>query len=617
MNSNYEVKFPSKVKAPDNIANIGRLLAFYGFIVAVMSVIVARLWYLQVMMNADYVQLAERSGVHGRLSSAARGLITDRNGLILATNQIEYNVTVIPEALVKRPQILNMLAELLNVSPESLWIKIPRNKKGKLIPSHEPIVMMKKLDMKALTRLEEMKTEMNGVQISKVPVRLYSDNKMCTHVLGRLEPIKKEDLAKLRDAEYRQSDKIGVTGIEAYYDVFLRGQDGAKNYVFNAESRSMGMLDETSPKAGKTLKLTLDMGLQKAAYEALQTPLSRHHPGAAVAMDVDTGAVLAMVSVPTYDSNTFNKDYREIRANPLKPEINRASGSAYPCGSTFKLVTAAAGLESGVISENSSVTCPGFLMVGKQRFKCDGTHGEIGFDSAVGRSCDVFFYTVGRRVRPPKLEQWAKNFGLGEKTGIDIPTDYPGVVPSKEWKAKSHRPPWVEGDLVNMSIGQGDVGVTPLQLCDYTAAIANGGKLWTPQLLLQMIDVTGEKPKVVRSLEPKLRRNLGLKPGNRDAIVRGMRRVVKPGGTAAGIQIAGLEVAGKTGSAEVGDKSGLTHSVFVCFAPADHPKIAIAVFVEKAGHGADVAAPVARRMLQQYFKLKTDTGDLKSAGGAD
>ena len=618
MQPNYNVKLPSKVKAPDNIPNIQRLLAFFGVVLAIMSVIVAKLWYLQVLMNADYVLKAELAGMHGIRKLAARGVITDRNGVVLASNQIEYNLSIIPEEIAKHPESLPVLAELIKIPLEDLKKKLPLTRKGKIKPSPEPILILPKVGIEMLTRIEELKSDLVGVQIVKVPVRLYADNnRMYAHLLGRVAPIKKEDVLIAKESGYASGDKIGVSGIESSYDVFLRGQDGTQNIAVDAKGRTLDVLSETPPQVGHTVKLTIDMGLQQAAYEALQTALSMGHPGAAVAMEVDTGAVLAMVSLPTYNLNDYNKDYASIRNNPLKPEINRASGSAYPCGSTFKLVTAAAGLESGMIGEGSYFDCPGFLKVGNRKFKCDGTHGGIGFDRAVGASCDVYFYHVGMKVGKTKLAEWARHFGLGEKTGIDIPSDASGIVPTEEWKLKTKRGPWVEGDLVNMSIGQGFVGVSPLQLCDYTAAIANGGTLWKPQLLKEMLDVTGDKPQVVRKLIPVSRGTLGLKPETRSAIIRGMRLVLKPGGTAAGAAIYGLDVAGKTGSAETGIPGDKTHSVFVCFAPVDHPKIAIAVFSEKAGHGSDIAAPVARRMLQHYFHLKQDTGAIQSAGGRD
>ena len=618
MEPNFNVKLPSKVKAPDNIPNIQRLLAFFAGFLLIMTVIVGKLWYLQVMMNSDYILKAELAGMHGIRKLAARGVITDSNDVVLATNHMEYNVTIIPDEINKHLESLDMLATLLRIPLDQIKAKLHFNKKGKIKQQPNPILVFEKLDMETLTRIEEMKSDLVGVQIEKVPVRLYSDdNRMYAHIIGRMGPIDSKDVAVARESGYLPGDKIGVSGLENSYDVFLRGKDGSQNLAVDSKGRTLNVLNEISPQVGYMLRLSIDLKLQQAAYEGLQDALYHGHPGSAVAMDVNTGAVLAMVSLPTYNLNTYNKDYENIKNDKLKPEINRASGSSYPCGSTYKLITAAAGLETKTIWEGSYFECPGYLKVGNRKFKCDGTHGSIGFDHAIGASCDVYFYHVGMQVGKTKLAEWAQKFGLGQKTGIDIPTDYAGVVPTEEWKRKKKLGAWVEGDLVNMSIGQGFVGVTPLQLCDYTAAIANGGTLWTPQLLKEMIDVSGDQPQIIKKLTPVSRGSLGLKPQNRAAIIRGMRQVVHSGGTAAGIAMDNLDFAGKTGSAETGIPGDKTHSVFVCFAPVDHPKIAIAVFAEKAGHGSDVAAPVARRMLQQYFNLKKDNGEIRSVSGAD
>jgi penicillin-binding protein 2 len=598
-------RLPSKIQRPDHLPDLRRLKLFYALILGMMGVMIARLWYLQIANGAEMALKSEQQRTRSIRKVAARGVIEDAKGRVLATSHSQYVVSVIPEEIKKNPQSLENLARILKVDLDALAAKVKAWKRM------EPCKVAEKVDMPVLTQIEEQKLDLAGVIITKDPIRFYMDNRLCTHVLGVTRPISEDKLDAMRADGYTYFDRdyIGVEGLEATYETDLRGQDGEQLVAVDARGRMLHTLSETLPTPGHTLRLTLDTDLQKVAYEALQEPLSTGHCGAAIALDPNTGAVLALVSTPSYDLNAYGTGYNSLLKDPLKPLINRASGSAYPVGSTFKLVTAAAGLETGVISESSREYCPGHLQVGNRIFHCDklSGHGSIAFENAIGASCDVYFYKTGQRVGVENLAEWARRFGLGERTGIDLPVDSRGIIPTPEWKKKTKRGPWVPGDVVNMAIGQGYVGVTPLQLADYTAALANGGTLWRPQLVQEIVDTSGERPVTLHHLTPESRGSLGVSAHHRDAIVEGMRRTLEPGGTAYGSAIPNLEVAGKTGSAQVvWHGEHVTNSVFVCFAPIDQPKIAIAVLVEGAGHGADVAAPIARRMLNQYFHLKLD-----------
>ena len=612
---------PTKIQRPVHVPDIVRLKGLYGVVVLMMCVIVARLWYLQIAMGASFAVDADKQRSRPIRRLAARGAITDAKGRVLATSRSQYVVTILPEEIKKNPGAITTLATILNVTPDSILQKLvdpepkpppirpgrpprrvpPRKGPRWKLNSSEPIKVAEKIDLKTLTQIEEQKLDLDGVQVSREPVRFYKDDRLCTHILGRTTPIPPAKLREYKARGYYDNDIIGAEGLEKSCEADLRGTDGELLVAVDARNRMLRRMGESFPVPGNSIKLSIDLDLQKAAYRALQDTLAQGHPGAAVALDPDTGAVLAMVSTPSYDLNTYSKEFGRLRDDKMMPLYNRVTRGAYACGSTFKMVTAAAGLEAGKISPYTYINCPGSLRVGNRTFKCDGYHRSIGFETAIAKSCDVYFYNTGLMVGQRGMEQMAKRFGLGERTGIDLPGEVRGTVPTPEYKLRHKLDRWQQGDLVNMSIGQGYLQVTPLQLADYTAALGNGGTLWRPQLVKEIRDPAGN---LVRGLIPEKRGDLGIKPQFREAIVRGMRQVVRTGGTAPNVAIPGLDIAAKTGTAQTG--RGKDNSVFVCFAPADHPKIAIAVLIEKVGHGNEFAGPVARRILLQYFGKNTE-----------
>jgi penicillin-binding protein 2 len=611
-----------------HVPDVLRLKGLFAIVLMMMTGIVARLWYLQIAMGSSFAEDAAKQRSRPIRRLAARGLITDAKGRVLATSRPQYVVTVLPEEIKKNPQAINVLASILNVTPESILAKLvdpepkpaaPRPGRPRRKPvvargprwkmnSGEPIKVAEKIDLKLVTQIEEQKLDLDGVQVSREPMRYYMDDKLCAHILGRTNTIPQALLKDYQSKGYHDYDIVGVEGLEKSYESELRGTDGALLVAEDARNRMLRRISESMPIPGNTLTLNLDLDLQKAAYHALQDTLAQGHPGSVVALDPNTGAVLAMASTPSFDLNTYGKQFKQLNSDSRKPLYNRASRGAYAIGSTFKLVTAAAGLEMGKINPSTYMMCPGSLKVGNRVFKCDGYHRNIGFEDAIGKSCDVFFYRVGQMTEQSGMASMAARFGLGERTGIDLPGEVKGTIPGPEYKVRHKLGKWVGGDTVNMSIGQGYVQVTPLQLADYTAALANGGTLWRPQLVKEVRDTSGAP---VRKFTPQSHGELGLKPEYRNAIIRGMRRVLEPGGTAPNVAIPGLEIAGKTGTAQTG--KGKDNSVFVCFAPVDHPKIAIAVLIEKVGHGNEFAGPVARKVLLQYFgKSITPNAALKN-----
>lgn len=585
------------IDIPEHIPDLNRLRALFIIIGLALLAILVRLWYLQVAIGAEMAKLCVELQIKSIRRIAPRGIIEDRNGKILATSRPRFIVSITPDMALKQPGIISLLATILNQPEEIL--------KGKLkiwvrdMGRFTPCPIDRNVDIRTLTRIQENNFDLPGVFVTREPVRFYTDNGICAALLGITRPINPDQLKRLKRQGYEGGDYIGIFGLEKSYESVLRGKVGETDFAVDARGRILHEAGKISPVPGDTLRLSLDINLQQAAASALQ---AAGHPGAAIALDPNTGKVLAMVSMPTFDLNDYGKDYSQLLKSPDHPLINRASGSSFPCGSTFKPVTAAAGLQSGAISTSTRFYCPGYLRLGKRIFHCDETHGSIGFYRAIGQSCNVYFFHVSELVGPAEIDSWAHRFGLGERTGIDIPSDTPGLIPSPAWKVRTGRGGWYPGDTLNMAIGQGFVRTSPLQLADFTAALANGGTLWTPQLVDTILNpVTGA---AVRVIKPKARGSLGLSPENLQAIVQGMEQATAPGGTAAGLQIPGITLAGKTGTAQIyrhGQKQD--NALFICFAPVQNPKIAIAVIVENGGYGTVSAVPIARQMLLQYFKL--------------
>ncbi|MDE2127712.1 MAG: penicillin-binding protein 2 [Armatimonadetes bacterium] len=593
------------IESPDQLPDLRRLIAMCAVIAVVVFAIIARLWYLQIVLGSSLASASDSQRTRLIRRTAARGIIEDRAGNILATSKPRYVVSLLPNEVHANSLVLPRIAALIGVPVSDIVQKIAQNR----TTPFDPVPIAVGVDMHVITRVEEQKLDLPGVLITRDPIRYYPQGALCAHIIGLTRPISAARLAELRPKGYRGGDYVGLTGLEESYESDLRGTSGGLVVAVDANGRLQRDLGETPSAAGHTLVLNLDLNLQKAAEQGLNTALQEGHPGAAVALDCSTGGVLAMVSTPSFDPNTYGHDYSQLLANPQHPLINRATDSHYPPGSTFKLVTAAAGFASGTTSPSTGDYCSGSITVGKRVFHCDkrSGHGALAFVKALGVSCDVYFWHVAMRAGTAALLDAAHRYGLAQPTGIDLPAsvDDRGNVPSPDWKRKHKLGPWLPGDLLNMAIGQGYVGVTPLQLADYTAAVANGGSLMVPHLVSEVLDDSSGTARVVRTLSPAVRSHLGLTPDQRDAIVSGMIECLGKGGTAENCGISGLTWAGKTGSAQVfihGRKA--TTSVFVCFAPAWQPRIAIAVLVEGGGYGADTAAPIARQMVAEYLHIK-------------
>ena len=606
-------------------ASLIRRRAFFSLLVLALAffALLMRLYYLQVVSGTGFVSKAQSNRLRAVAVPAPRGLITDRKGAILATSRPIYNVAVVPGLLPsarKRPadraRVLQNLAMLLKLDVKTIepQIEAALKRQGR----YDAVPIVSDVDLATVTRIEENRAELGaGVLVTDDLRRVYPQGALAGHLLGYSGIVNESDLARAEAVgePLGAFDRVGKSGIEREYNALLQGEPGAQVFEVDAGNRPVGERAPIAAQPGETLQLTLDLKLQRAAENALAAAKNN---GAVVAIDPRNGEVLAMASRPNFNPNTFelpraqfSRAYRGLLATPGYPLLNRAATSRFPPGSTFKMISAAAGLQKGVIDPNWTVTCNGGYNLGR-RFGCWKVHGRgVNLERALAESCDVYFYEMSLKLGDPQssgptyLANTARKFGLGGATGIDLPSDESGLVPDPAWMKRINRTrpalaQWMPGNTLNMSIGQGDVLATPLQMALATGAVANGGTLWKPHLLRKSQSV-GEGPQMF----PTSGKNIGISARNLQLVRQGLRRTVTQG-TGKPCALPNVEVAGKTGSAEDANNV-LPHSWWVCFAPYDKPTIAIAVLVENAGHGSENALPIARDVLEARFPLPTPT----------
>jgi penicillin-binding protein 2 len=590
-------------------------LRLFALVVAVLfTSLVARLWYVQVLQGDTMRDRAESNRRKRVRSVAPRGAIVDAKGRTLVTNSAQFTVFVdasdLPKNKAERQEVLNRLAGILGMTLDKLEAVMKRNKFG----PNTPIPVAEGVNHQVLATIEENRLLLPGVDADVEPVRRYPNGATIAHVLGYIGPIDKElEREEVKKLGYQPGDFIGKDGIEKQYDAYLRGDDGGVWYEVDAKGRRQREFARDEPVPGATLKLALDLEVQKTAEKLLAGK-----KGAVVAVDPRDGRVLAMVSTPSFDPNWFAKrprDVEEYRKNVAPGLFSLAMKAEMPPGSTYKIVTAAAGLATGEIGPNSYVSCGGGMSFGSGYFKhCHSTHGSVNLETALAASCDVFFYRVGLNVQPDPLAAWAEKFGLGQKSGIDLPWEQEGYIPNKERhrklaiKMKNPDTGWYPGMTANVAIGQGEVLTTPLQMALVAGAIGNGGTVYEPRVVQEAFSAADGK--VVYRVQPKVSHTLGLTPEQIRYIAQGLRSVVAgPRGTSHSANLASIAVAGKSGSAELrgtGGGRGATHAWFVCYAPYDKPTIAMCVFLQSEGqnyHGGADAAPIARTVLAKYFNV--------------
>ena len=592
-----------------------RVAILGGIALVLFAVIFFRLWYLQVLSGDKYLAEANDNRVREVKVEAPRGRIVDRNGNVLVDNRTALVVQVLPERLpgdpVHRKRMTTRLARALSRDPAALRRKIRRDSKS--LP-FSPVTLKTDVGLTTVLYLQENQSRFPGVEVERVFLRKYPHEEIGAHLFGQIGEVTEDQLDKPRYSGVTLGDRVGQSGIELQYDRYLRGRNGASRIQVDARGLPKGELSVRDPRPGKRLRLSIDFDLQKAGQAALE----RYGlPGAFVAMDPRSGEVLGLGSNPSYDPNVFAKGvspsvYKRLQdSDNGAPLANRATQGLYPTGSTFKLITAVAGLESGLISPATVLFDGGSLTVGGVTFKNAGnvSHGAVALPRALQVSSDVYFYRVGLMADQrggDVIQKWAGRLGLGRTTGIDLPGEGAGLVPSPEWRNRLFRRklterPWTPGDNINLAVGQGDLQANPLQMAVAYSAVANGGRIVTPHIGMRVEDNSG---RILQQIEPGAKRRLDLSSSTRSAIMQGLRAAANdPGGTSTPVfEGFPIDVAGKTGTAERGAQGD--QSWYLVAATFDDPRVVVAVTIERGGFGAEAAAPAARRILASYFGIK-------------
>ncbi|MGZ8151765.1 MAG: penicillin-binding protein 2 [Methylovulum sp.] len=592
---------------------LNRIVAAFTVIILLTSGLVVRLIYLQVVGHEHYASLAKDNSIKIVPLVPTRGMIYDRNGKILAENTPSYSLELIPEQIKDMDDTLQRLQKLLDISDEKIELYQKQRKRQKRFTSTPLLIGM---NQEELAKFAVVRPYFPGVDIRTRLVRHYPYSDLTAHVVGYVGRINEAELKELPMAEYRGSSHIGKLGIESSYETQLHGKTGYAEIETNVQARPLNTLNETNPDSGADLYLTLDIDLQKIAYDALGS-----YNGAAVAIDIKTGGVLVFGSRPGFDPNPFvvgidNNTYQMLQSSENQPLYNRALRGLYPPGSTIKPFIALAGLEYNAINAQQKLFCPGYYQLPgvshKYRDWKKGGHGSVDLNQAITESCDVYFYRLAATLGIDQMHEFLQKFGFGERSGIDLVGEKSGLLPSREWKRDQKSQAWYPGETLITGIGQGYHQVTPLQLARATATLANRGNVVTPFLVDRIVSAKETSP------GPETHKgNIALNSQNINHVISGMINVVHSArGTAKSLnRNIPYQIAGKTGTAQVmGIKQNAKyneneiefkyrdHALFISFAPVDDPKIAVAVIVENGGHGGSVAAPIAGEIIRQYLK---------------
>ena len=611
-----------------------RVAVIGGVALVIFGIIFFRLWYLQVLSGDKYLAEANNNRVREIKVEAPRGKIVDRNGQVLVDNRQGKAVKVLPDKLPKDPHqkalVYARLARVLGENRRTLRRDV--NDQFKALP-FSSATAKPDVDMATVAYLQEHQAEFPGVSVEQVFQRYYPQKQIGAHLVGYVSQVSEGALKQKLYAGVKPGDRVGQSGIESSYDRYLRGRNGASRVQVDALGNPHGELATREPVPGRQLRLTLDLDVQRRGQQALG-----NNKGAFVVMDVKTGAIRGLGSAPAYDPNVFSKqirqkDYDRLNAKSNgEPIVNRATQGLYPTGSVFKLVTSVAGLESGLITPGTVVNDPGSVRIGDHTFHNAGNavNGAVSLRRALQVSSDVFFYILGRDDEGRhNIQKWARRLGFGHKTGIDLPAESSGLVPTPEWLNKLHKTsprdgPWTVGQNVNLAVGQGYFQADPLQVAVAYSAVANGGRVVTPHLAERTEDSDGA---AVQEFNMPARRRVKIKPQNRAAILDGLHQAAKsPGGTSYGVfSNFPIQVAGKTGTAQKGEGRA-DQSWYAVLAPYPNPRYVVVTTFEAGGFGASTAAPAACKILTVLLNVKKKnacagkitgaTGNTGAAGAA-
>jgi penicillin-binding protein 2 len=598
-------------------------IAILGAIaMSLLGVLLVRLWFLQVISGEDYAAAAESNRLRTVITEAPRGNILDRNGEVLVANRPGKNVVVHPRELTgtRREQVLQRLAPKLHLSAAELMKKVDAGDSRPL----ESVVLAENVAPRLYYYLAQRRRQFPGVGLEDTYLRTYPQGDLAAHVLGQTGKIGADEIDYYRRRGYAGNETVGKGGIEQEYEQFLKGTPGRDVVEVDAAGEPVGreVVSSQAPSPGRDIELSIDAPTQRAMQDALreEVSLGSSTGAAGVALDPNTGEILAMASYPTFDPSVFvdgtTKQINRINTSPDTPALNRAIGGRYPAGSTFKAITAAAALQAGYITPGELVDSPSEVTLYKQVFPNfkNIAHGEVDLPRALEVSSDTYFYKLGDRfyrAQGSPLQVEAESFGLGRDTGIDIPGEEPGLVPTPAWKRRNYAGPaftdldrdWKPGDTIQLAVGQGFLLATPLQMAVAYGAVADGGVVRTPTLARRVQDPNGRVVQELSQGRPTHR--LDVSAGNLAAIRQGLYQAANgPDGTSTGV-FGGLpggdKVAGKTGTAEV--EGGAAHSWFVGYAPYNDPKIVVAIVVERGGTGANAAAPAVCRTMAAFRKF--------------
>jgi len=602
------------VKTPDREWIKKRLMGVSICIAAVFTLLVFRLVYLQIIKGEEYRRYSKNNCIRLKSVKAPRGLIFDRNGILLVDNRPSFNLKIVLEDARPLKKIISKLSQFIEVPFKELMDKISKFEKRSY---YRPFVLMENLSRKQLAVVEAHKLDLPGILVAVEPRRNYIYKKSCAHLLGYIGEINKRELNSKKYVGVASGDSIGRYGIEKSLEELLRGTRGGRQVEVDANGRVIRILREVDPVPGKNIYLTLDFELQYTAEAML-----KEKAGAIIAMDPSNGEVLAMASAPSFDQNDFiggvsTKKWNELISDSKKPMINKAFQGEYPPGSIYKIVSAFAALEENLIDGNKKSVCPGFYKYGNRVYRCwkRSGHGEINVFQSIEQSCDVFFYHIGEKVGVDTLAKYARGCGLARKTGIILGNERNGLIPTSKWKLKRFGEPWRGGENLSIAIGQGYDLVTPLQMAVLIAAVGNGGVLYRPQVLKIVRNSDGD---IVETRAPVITGNLPASEKTLRIVKQGLFNVVQgKRGTARGVRIKGVEIAGKTGTAQVfsikeGEKINSDklkyhlrdHAWFICYAPAVNPVIAVSVLIEHGKHGSSGAGPLAKAVVKKYLEIK-------------
>jgi penicillin-binding protein 2 len=582
------------------------------------SVLLVRLLYLQIVMGGEYLTLSLNNRIRLQIIEPPRGLIYDRNNRVLVENRPSFDVTITLKDARPVEKTIAKLADYLDVPSQELSQKLSSSNG---ISAYKPIEVQQDIGRDALAAIEAHKYDLPGIAINVKLLRHYLNIKDAAHLIGYLSEINSSELAGGKYPERRRGDFIGKFGAEKAFEKYLQGTRGGRQVEVNANGRVVRVLKTVAAKPGQNIHLTIDHSLQKKAESLLQGVA-----GAAVAMDPGSGRILALASSPSFDQNYFasgmsHEQWDSLISNPFRPMENKAIQGEYPPGSTYKIITALAGLEEGVIDEATEFFCPGYHRFGNRIYRCwkRGGHGKVNIVKALAQSCDVYFYQVGQLLGVDRLAWYAKAGGLGSRTGINLGKEGRGLIPTAAWKKKRTGVAWQRGETLSVAIGQGFNLATPLQMAGLTSAIANGGTLYKPIILESITTADG---RVVYQNEPQVMGKVPLSAPNLELVKKGLWEVVNgKKGTARSSRLADIEISGKTGTSQVISRKKddtrseeerpahlRPHAWFIAYAPSAAPEIAVAVLVEHGEHGSSAAAPIASELIKTFLRVERPAG---------